>query len=105
MANYLPYFDFFIRVRRRRRNRRRRRLRRNRNNYILRCYVWPRQARINAILHREEALLRREEKVDSRCRRLQEIREAIARKKQARNFIIQEKLRVSECDRSPSTTR
>lgn len=40
-------------------------------------------------------LLRREEKVDSRTRRLKEIQAAIARKKEARQFVIQEKQRVS----------
>ena len=54
------------------------------------------QAKINVILERERGLLRREEKVDSRGRRLKEIQAAIARKKEARQFVIQEKQRVSE---------
>ncbi len=40
-------------------------------------------------------MLRREEKVDSRTRRLKEIQASIARKKEARQFVIQEKQRVS----------
>ncbi|CAN0033829.1 unnamed protein product [Pylaiella littoralis] len=56
------------------------------------------QARINNILQREEALSRRGEQVDSRCRRLQEIREAIARKKEAREFVIKEKLSAKQSE-------
>lgn len=54
------------------------------------------QNKINTILLREGALLRREYKVDLRSRRLKEIQAAIARKKEARVFVIQEKQRVSK---------
>lgn len=46
-------------------------------------------------MEREMGMLRREEKVDSRTRRLKEIQASIARKKEARQFVIQEKQRVS----------
>lgn len=41
-------------------------------------------------------MIRHEGKVDCRTRRLKEIQEAIARKKEARMFIIQEKKRVRQ---------
>ncbi|CAM9231246.1 unnamed protein product [Ectocarpus fasciculatus] len=56
------------------------------------------QNKINAILLREEALLRRECKVDLRSRRLKEIQAAIARKKEARAFVIQEKQRMKQTE-------
>ena len=40
-------------------------------------------------------MLRREGKVDSRTRRQKEIQDAIARRKEARQFVIEEKKRVS----------
>lgn len=41
-------------------------------------------------------MLRREGNADSRCRRLKEMQDAIAKRKEARQFVIQEKRRVSE---------
>ncbi|CBN74412.1 similar to ankyrin 2,3/unc44 [Ectocarpus siliculosus] len=56
------------------------------------------QNKINTILLREGALLRRECKVDLRSRRLKEIQAAIARKKEARAFVIQEKQRMKQTE-------
>lgn len=41
-------------------------------------------------------MLRREGQFDSRCRRLKEMQDAIARRKEARKFVIEEKKAVSD---------
>lgn len=56
--------------------------------------VPPAQAKINVVLEREAALLRRGVKQDVRKVRLKAIQAAIAHRQEARRFVIQEKIRV-----------
>lgn len=52
------------------------------------------KAKINAILQRDETLLRRDVREDRRKERLKAVHDAITKRKEARQFVIQEKERV-----------
>eukprot|EP00903_Cladosiphon_okamuranus_P010267 g9721.t1 len=56
------------------------------------------QAKINVILQREMAMLRREGQADSRLRRRKEMQDAIARRKEAREFVIEERKRIKRTE-------
>lgn len=56
--------------------------------------VPPAQAKINVVVEREAALLRRDVKQDVRKIRLKAIQAAIAHRQEARRFVTQEKIRV-----------
>lgn len=52
------------------------------------------QAKINAVLQREQAIIRRDVRQDTRNVRLKIIQDAIATRQEARQFLLQEKRRV-----------